>query len=120
MRSGHDGFRGPAGLPLSLLRNYSAPKSGPSYQRRKGRDLFDLWRGLAEGKAEASEVIQNFKEYMKAQGFKVKQEDFEKNIQEKIKHRGFISDLTPPVSTDVSYDIQKVFDILKQEVISRI
>lgn len=49
-----------------------------------------------------------------------RREDYEKNLQEKIKHRGFVSDLNPLIPADVNYDIQKAFEILKQEVISRI
>ena len=113
-------FEGSCRITTFSLEELLGTKVRALYQRRKGRDLFDLWLGLTEGKANASTVMQIFKEYMKAQGYKVNREDYEKNIQEKIKHRGFISDLSPLLPADINYDIQKALEILKQEVISRI
>jgi hypothetical protein len=49
-----------------------------------------------------------------------KREDYEKNLQEKIKHRGFISDLGPIFPATVNYDIQEALEILKQEITPRI
>ena len=113
-------FQGSCRITTFSLEELLGTKVRALYQRRKGRDLFDLWLGLTEGKAKATAVIQIFKEYIKAQGFKVKREDYEKNLQEKIKHRGFISDLIPLLPADVKYDIQEALEILKQEIISKI
>jgi len=57
---------------------------------------------------------------MQAQGIKVKREDYEKDLQEKIKHRGFISELNPILPATVNYEIQEALEILKQEITSRI
>ena len=57
---------------------------------------------------------------MKAQGLNVKRGDYEKNLQEKVKHRGFAGDLNPLIPADVNYDTQEALEILKQEIISKI
>jgi len=113
-------FKGSCRITTFSLEELLGTKVRELYQRRKGRDLFDLWLGLTEGKAKATAVIQIFKEYMKAQGLNVKREDYEKNLQEKIKHRGFASDLNPLIPANVNYDIQEASEILKQEIISKI
>ena len=41
------------------------------YQRRKGRDLFDLWLGISRGMLEPERVLACFTEYMKRQGHSV-------------------------------------------------
>jgi predicted nucleotidyltransferase component of viral defense system len=113
-------FQGSCRITTFSLEELLGTKVRALYQRRKGRDLFDLWLGLTEGKAKATAIIKVFREYMKAQGLTVRREDYEKNLQEKIKHRGFVSDLNPLISADVNYDIQEALEILKQEIISKI
>jgi predicted nucleotidyltransferase component of viral defense system len=90
------------------------------YQRRKGRDLFDLWLGLTEGKARASEVVRIFKEYLKANGQEIKRDEYEKNIQEKIKHSGFKSDLIPLCPAYLKYDLKQGFDLIRREILLKL
>ena len=53
------------------LEEMLATKVRAFYQRRKGCDLFDLWLGLTDGKADAATIVEIFKKYMKAEGNKV-------------------------------------------------
>ena len=113
-------FQGSCRITTFSLEELLGTKVRALYQRRKGRDLFDLWLGLTEGKAKASTVIRIFGEYMKAQGLTVKREDYEKNLQEKIKHQGFASDLTPLLPTSVDYDIIEAMELIRGELIAKI
>ncbi len=49
------------------------------YQRRKGRDLFDLWLGLTEWKADPQKVVDCFRQYMEHKGRKVSRSEFAEN-----------------------------------------
>ena len=113
-------FQGSCRITTFSLEELLGTKVRALYQRRKGRDLFDLWLGLTEGKAKASTVIRIFGEYMKAQGLTVKREDYEKNLQEKIKHQGFASDLIPLLPTSVDYDIIEALELIRGELIAKI
>ena len=90
------------------------------YQRRKGRDLFDLWYGLTEGKADAEKIVKFFKEYMKAEGRRIKRKNNEKNIEAKMKPPGFIEDVKPLLPADMNYDAQEAFSFVSQQIVSRI
>jgi predicted nucleotidyltransferase component of viral defense system len=113
-------FTGECGITTFELEELLATKVRALYQRRKGRDLFDLWYGLKEGKADAVKVVKIFKEYMKAEGHKITAMDYEKNIEAKIKHFGFIEDIAPLVPPDMNYDIQEAFSLIIQQIVSRI
>ena len=55
-------------LNTYTLEELLATKLRALYQRRKGRDLFDLWLGVTEGKADAGRIIHVFKKYMETEG----------------------------------------------------
>jgi len=97
-----------------------ATKVRALYQRRKGRDLFDLWLGLTEGKADAAKVVKIIQEYMKAEGHGITREDYEKNIEAKMKHPGFLDDVKPLLSADMKYDVKAAFSLINEQVLSRI
>jgi len=97
-----------------------ATKLRALYQRRKGRDLFDLWLGITEGKADAKRIIHIFKHYMENEGQTVDSMNYEKNLQEKMKHSGFLSDLNPLLPADATYDVQDAYELIKKEIVDRL
>jgi len=113
-------FTGECGITTFELEELLATKVRALYQRRKGRDLFDLWYGLKEGKADAGKIMKIFKEYMKAEGHKITAMDYERNLEAKIKHFGFMADIAPLVPPDMNYDIQEAFSLIMQQIVSRI
>jgi len=42
-----------------------------------------LWLGFKEGKADATKVIETFKEYMRAEGHRLTAGDYEKALRQK-------------------------------------
>ncbi len=90
------------------------------YQRRKGRDLFDLWLGVSERKADTRRIIHVFKKYMETEGQTVETMHYEKNLQEKLKHRGFLSDLNPLLPADATYDVQEAYALIKKEIVDKL
>jgi predicted nucleotidyltransferase component of viral defense system len=113
-------FTGECGITTFELEELLATKVRALYQRRKGRDLFDLWYGLKEGKADAAKVMRIFKEYMKAEGHSISAGDYEKNIEAKVKHAGFVEDVTPLLPADMNYDVKEAFSLVIQQIVSRI
>jgi predicted nucleotidyltransferase component of viral defense system len=113
-------FQGHCEITTYVLEELLATKLRALYQRRKGRDLFDLWLGIAEGKADADKIIQIFKRYMESEGQTVDSMRYEKNLQEKMRHPGFLSDLNPLLPADTTYDVQKAYVLIKNEIVDRI
>ena len=111
-------FKGACEITTYTLEELLATKLRALYQRRKGRDLFDLWLGLTEGNADAGRIIHVFKKYMEYEGQTVGSMHYEKNLQEKLIHRGFLSDMNPLLPADTTYNIQEAYHYVKTEIIN--
>jgi predicted nucleotidyltransferase component of viral defense system len=111
-------FRG--GMALHMLYVVLATKLRALYQRRKGRDLFSLWLGITEGKEDVDKIIPVFKHYMETEGQTVKSMNYEKNLQEKMSHRGFLSDLNPLLPADTKYDVQDAYHCVRGKIIDNL
>ena len=90
------------------------------YQRRKGRDLFDLWIGLTEGHADNEAIVRVFKRYMETGGHHVTQEEFLKNLQDKMKNRNFLRDTEGLLRPEITYDPQEAFRLVENRLINLI
>lgn len=113
-------FKGECEITTYTLEEMLATKLRALYQRRKGRDLFDLWLGVSEMKADAGRLIQVFKRYMENEGQPVETMQYEKNLQEKLRHRGFLSDLNPLLPADSTYEVQDAYEFIKKEIVDRL
>ncbi|MFM7148438.1 MAG: nucleotidyl transferase AbiEii/AbiGii toxin family protein [Gemmataceae bacterium] len=81
-----------------------ATKLRALYQRRKGRDLFDLWLTISRGLLDPQRVIKCFGEYMDREGHPVSRAQFEENLQEKQANAAFLEEVKPLLSADIAYD----------------
>ena len=113
-------FQGDCEITTYSLEELLGTKVRALYQRRRGRDLIDIWLGLTEGKANADRVVDIFQHYMNFEGNVVDSRTYEKNLQDKMKHPGFASDIDPLLPDGASYDLQVAFDYVVREIISRI
>ena len=77
------------------LEELIATKLRALYQRKKGRDLFDIWLALQQyPKLDTKDVIKCFKEYIKFEGGRISKNEFEKNLLFKKDDPVFTSDLS--------------------------
>lgn len=74
------------------------------YQRKKGRDLFDLSEALEQHIVEPERVIQCFNEYVKSQGLSIRKRDFYQNMEEKLNDYIFLHDTDALLLPTVEYD----------------
>lgn len=87
------------------------------YQRRKGRDLFDLWLGLTDGKANPQSVAQIFRKYMNEEGLKVSRREFRENLAKKMNMKSFLADTDNLLRPGVAYQPEKAFQLVDQKVL---
>ena len=91
------------------------------YQRRKGRDLFDLEHALVNIKVDTNQLLKCYKEYM---AFSVKvpptQKMYVANMEEKIQDDEFMNDIYTILRPGVEYDNVKAYTIVKSELIEKI
>lgn len=113
-------FNGDAEVGTYALDELLATKLRALYQRRKGRDLFDLWIGIEKMGADPQRIATTFRKYMDAEGNKVTKRMFEMNFAEKIEHRQFSDDLRPLLASGVHYDVTEAARIVTGRLLSHL
>ena len=98
-------FSGTAKLLTYAPEELLGTKLRALYQRKKGRDLFDLSEALMriEGLVPAK-VVECFARYMDHEGRRVTRAEFQDNLAEKITDEAFLSDVPALLALGVSFD----------------
>ena len=89
------------------------------YQRRKGRDLFDLAAALREITISPERIVSAFNEYTEAEGNKISKKNYRDNLIDKLDHPGFLSDCGPLLRSGIEFDPKADFVLVDHELISR-
>ena len=113
-------FTGSCEVPTFTLEELLGTKLRALYQRRKGRDLFDLWLGLTEGQADPKQVVACFQKYMEHGGQRTTRMEFLKNLSDKRHHPAFTADLSDLLPVGSDYAIQTGFALVEQELVARL
>jgi predicted nucleotidyltransferase component of viral defense system len=89
-------FKGEADIPVYSLEELLATKLKALYERRKGRDLFDIDRVLnLFNNFDVHRLIIAYKQHLDFEGRKISQPEFLANLALKIQHPGFRNDIRP-------------------------
>jgi predicted nucleotidyltransferase component of viral defense system len=101
-----------------------ATKMRAMFQRRKGRDLFDLYWAMtvpAARPVDLERVLVAFSHYMGAEGTTVARTEFIEHLEECLADRaGFCTDMTDLLRVGVVYDPLKAGAYLKTELLARL
>ena len=74
------------------------------YQRKKGRDLFDLWQTAKTLAVNPETVVSCFLQYMEYEEHQIFRAEFEMNLFEKLDDSRFLDDISPLLTTGRSWD----------------
>ena len=109
-------FSGSVSIMTYRLDELLATKVRALYQRKKGRDLFDLWAAFTTTEAQPERVVSCFLRYMEHEGHKVSRAEFEQNFLEKLNDQSFIEDIGPLCITDTGYDLHKAVEFVMNQL----
>jgi predicted nucleotidyltransferase component of viral defense system len=91
------------------------------YQRRKGRDLFDLDLALTKLDIDISKLIQCYKEYINfSDGASPTSKMFVINMEEKMKDDEFRNDIFTTLRPEVEYDNDLAYKKISESIINKI
>ena len=90
------------------------------YQRKKGRDLYDLWAALADLDVDAGGIVECFQRYVASDGAAVTRAMFEANLSEKVASAAFRSDVLPLLRDGDVYDVDAAGDLVLDRLVSRL
>jgi len=109
-------YAGQTTVPTFAIDELLGTKLRALYQRRKGRDLYDMWLGLTQGRANPARIVDVFRKHLVAEGNSVSRTEFERNLAQKMEHPGFLSDLPPLLRPGVAYDIEEARRLVEATV----
>ena len=112
-------FKGCANVPVYQVDELLATKLRALYQRRKGRDLFDLAAALRSLDASPDRILHTFRRYMAEERHPVTGRELRTNLLEKLEHPGFKADCGPLLRPDIESDISADFELVDHALISR-
>ena len=91
------------------------------YQRKKGRDLFDLAEGLARVTALDSQgIVACFERYLQNDGLQVSRSEMSANLEAKLADAAFVGDLGPLLARGTAFDVTAAAARVRDEIINRI
>ena len=90
------------------------------YQRRRGRDLFDLWDALRRGRVRPARVVEAFHAYLAAEGLRVTRAELERNLAGKARSRTFLGEVAPMLAPGIEYDAPAAVDVVSAALVSRL
>lgn len=112
-----DWFTGSAGITTFSTEELLSTKLRVLYQRKKGRDLFDLWtaRGL---NPDFKKTVEIFKVYLKSENLIITKIEFLNNLAAKIEDPVFQKDIKPLILNSYDYDPREAFEFVKTNYLS--
>lgn len=103
------------------LAELMATKLRALYQRRKGRDLFDLWHVFKQPTlVDIEQVVDIFQKYCTNGGIKISRKLFQENLELKKLNRDFQVDMNILLPHKTKWDFEEAFDFVQTNIISRL
>lgn len=113
-------FSGKADVLTYLFEELMGTKLRALYQRKKGRDLFDMYYGLVNGNCDTGKILKCYKKYMEFVVERVPSyKEFVQNLQEKMKDKEFLTDVNPLLRSEVTFNPNEAYQLVYDKLIDK-
>jgi len=112
-------FTGGASIRTYELDELLGTKMRALYQRRKGRDLFDLWYAAVRASVDEDRIIECFNGYLKRSDLRVSRVEFEANLSGKLSDPRFLNDIAPLLAPGCQWDVDDAARYAREELLPR-
>jgi len=112
-------FSGKANIITYPIEELLGTKLRALYQRKKGRDLFDLWYILKNHKIQCERVCHCFKQYITHDKTSISKDEYIMNLQQKIKDPDFRSDTNGLILVK-NYNLDEAYQTVMDNFIARL
>jgi predicted nucleotidyltransferase component of viral defense system len=113
-------FSGSAEIGVFRLEELLGTKLRALFQRRKGRDLYDLWAALQSGSPNLEQVIECFQRYTEHDGVAISRAEFEANLSRKLVSRAFLEDIVALLPAEAGYDPRVAAELVLTKLVVRL
>ena len=113
-------FTGEAQLTTYHLEELAGTKLRALYQRKKGRDLFDLYLALSTRELDAEKILECYRKYIefvaeRAPSYK----EFVQNMELKMQDEEFLDDVQPLLRPEVEFDPLQAWPLVYEQLVER-
>lgn len=113
-------FAGSCSLTTYRLEELLGTKIRALYQRRKGRDLYDLYHAFTKAKLDVDSLLKCYRRYMEFSVGKVPhQKEFIQNMELKLEDEYFLGDIAALIRPAETYNQQAAYQLVKQELFDK-
>lgn len=113
-------FNGSSNIITYEFDELIATKLRALYQRRKGRDLFDVWYVTKQGLINLDNVLNIFNKYCSNDDINISKKEFEKSLALKKSHPDFQSDMNVLLPVELKWDFEQAYQFVIENVIRRL
>lgn len=113
-------FTGEVSISSYALAELLGTKMRALYQRRKGRDLFDIWFAITRHTIDPGAIIEAWKFYIAQEDNSISQRQFLENMEKKIADQDFLGDMKGLLRPGLDYDVHEAYELVKKEVLLKI
>ena len=113
-------FSGETLVPVYHVNELFGKKLRALYQRKKGRDLFDLWLALDMGLLDPHSVLKCFRRYTEHSDTPISRAQFEANLSLKRNIPEFHADVLPLLVTGIEYDPEIAMRLVLRDLVSQL
>lgn len=113
-------FSGNCNLTTYCLDEMIGTKIRALYQRRKGRDLLDLYLAAQSPELNPENAVTCFKKYISSSdSYAPSGKEYLLNLEKKMNDRLFVSDIEGLLRQGIEYDPARAFEVVKETYIAR-
>lgn len=114
-------FTGDANVQTYELEELLGTKLRALYQRKKGRDLFDLYKALTLANPDPHKIIACYQEYMNFVVEKIPtKKQFLLNLEEKMNDKTFINDTLYLLRPSEDYNPGYAYELVKEKILANL
>ncbi len=114
-------FSGSSSLTTYTIEELAGTKLRALYQRKKGRDLFDLFTILNSQQYDDKKIIDSYTEYMSfVTDHLPTKNEYLINLSKKCEDPEFIGDMEGLLSPGVSFDIHTAYELVRQTLLEKL
>lgn len=115
-----DWFSGKANIVTYTTEELLGTKLRALYQRKKGRDLFDMWCGITQTDSAPAKIIEAFRAYLKNEKRIITRKQFIQNMELKMKEKDFLDDMKWVLRLGVDFDPATAYAKVRETILENL
>jgi len=114
-------FKGAANIQTYEIEELLGTKLRALYQRKKGRDLYDLYKAIILSNPDPKKVLACYASYMDfSKVTSPTRKQFANNLKDKLQDKVFIGDTASLLRPGENYDAQEAFNVVNETLLEKL